>query len=298
MLQQTQVDTVLPYFSRWMERFPDFQSLASAKEVEVLKAWEGLGYYSRAKNLHKLAQSLSSQSKIPHKPEDWLMFPGVGPYTAAAITSISFGAQAAAVDGNVIRILARLTAELESFTNSGKAVKKFTPLAQKMLCTREPGEHNQAMMELGATVCLRRKPLCTVCPVLAFCISGRRGDPEAFPKLLRKPGKKIKISRVWIEYQGALLLHRLPEGSRRLARLYELPIAKDLAVRPRETNLLAIKQRGISNEWIQETIYRARVSSKLLAKVDVLSDFYWIPWQDLDKVTLSGPHRKWVTELR
>lgn len=183
MLQQTQVKTVLPYFERWMATLPDFAALAAAPEAQVLKLWEGLGYYTRARNLHRLARVVVDLPEPPRTPEAWRELPGVGPYTAAAVTSIAFGASAACVDGNVVRILARLSADGTSFRDGTAAAKRFAPLAAALLSARHPGDHNQAMMELGATVCVRQKPACLLCPVRAFCAAARTGDPTAYPRL-------------------------------------------------------------------------------------------------------------------
>src|SRR5688572_8795964 len=139
MLQQTQVKTVLPYFARWLEALPDFAALAAADETRVLRLWEGLGYYSRARNLHRLARAIVSLPTPPRTPAEWQELPGVGPYTAAAITSISFAAPAACVDGNVVRILARLTANHSEFRDSASAAKAFTPLAEVLVSSDSPG---------------------------------------------------------------------------------------------------------------------------------------------------------------
>ena len=168
MLQQTQVKTVLPYLARWLTELPDFAALAAASEARVLKLWEGLGYYSRARNLHRLAQQFVSWPELRRTPEAWRELPGVGPYTAAAITSISFGAPAACVDGNVVRILARLTADATAFRDSATASKILTPLADALLPAATPGDHNQAMMELG-----------------------RDGVPAAKPALPRLPRARV-----------------------------------------------------------------------------------------------------------
>lgn len=149
----------------------------------MLKLWEGLGYYSRARNLHRLAQQVAAWPELRRTPAAWRELPGVGPYTSAAITSISFGAPAACVDGNVVRILARLTADATEFRDSASASKNFAPLAEALLPVDTPGDHNQAMMELGATVCFRHNPLCLTCPVRPFCAAANRGEPEAFPRL-------------------------------------------------------------------------------------------------------------------
>jgi len=295
MLQQTQVKTVLPYFARWLETFPDFKTLAAAPEDRVLKLWEGLGYYSRARNRHKLAKAVAAMLAPPVTPEGWRELPGIGPYTAAAITSITFGAQAAVVDGNVVRVLTRLTADATPFRDSASAVKVLSPLAHAVLNPGDPGDHNQAMMELGATVCLRQNPLCTVCPVLAFCEAARRGEPEAFPVLAPKVIERREVARVWCLRDGKLLLHRADAGARRLASLHELPTPEHLgldAASVSQAPLLAKKKRGITRFAITESIHRMPPPRDPLA--DGLA---WVPVAELDTVTLSGPHRRWVTEL-
>ncbi len=295
MLQQTQVKTVLPYFARWLAEFPDFTSLAAAPESRVLKLWEGLGYYSRARNLHKLAQAIAALPELPRTPEAWRELPGVGPYTAAAITSISFNAPAACVDGNVVRILSRLTADATPFRDSATAAKAFTPLANELLTTSSAGDHNQAMMELGATVCFRQKPLCLTCPVRAFCAAGQRGNPENYPRLAPKQIEQRAVTRIWCEHNDALLLHRAATTARRLADLHELPTAEHLRLSPATftaRDLLATKRRGITRFQITESIYTARPPR---AKLE--PELVWIPLAQLDAITLSGPHRRWINEI-
>lgn len=295
MLQQTQVKTVLPYFARWLEELPDFTALASATEPRVLKLWEGLGYYSRARNLHRLAREIVGRATAPSSPEDWRELPGIGPYTSAAITSIAFGARAACVDGNVVRILARLTADGSSFRDSASAAKVFSPLANELLSHDSPGDHNQAMMELGATVCTKHHPLCLTCPVRAFCAAGQRGDPERYPRLAPKQIEQRQVVRVWCQRNGELLLHRAAATSRRLANLHELPMAEHLgldATTLSQQAHLAQKRRGITRFQITETIYAARPPKKLAS-----AELSWVKLTDLPAITLSGPHRRWVTEL-
>ncbi len=299
MLQQTQVKTVLPYLARWVEVFPDFETLAAASEEKVVKHWEGLGYYTRARNLHKLAKELTASPAIPRTREAWLELPGIGPYTSAAITSISFGTCAAVVDGNVVRILTRLTADATPFRDSASASKALAPLADAMLNHDEPGDHNQAMMELGATVCHRQKPLCTICPVLAFCGAARRGEPAAYPRLAAKIIEQRAVTRVWSLHKGRLLLHRTPGDSRRLANLHELPAAEHLGLDPSaftKGELLAKKKRGITRFAITESIHR--VAASALAR-DSLErpGLLWVRLDDLETITLSGPHRRWIAEL-
>jgi A/G-specific adenine glycosylase len=295
MLQQTQVKTVLPYFARWLEALPDFAALAAAPEDRVLKLWEGLGYYSRARNLHRLAKTLAALPAPPRTPAEWRELPGVGPYTAAAITSITFGAPVAVVDGNVVRILARLTADGTEFRESATAAKVFVPLAEALLNHKNPGDHNQAMMELGATICFRQKPHCTVCPVFKFCAAGRASDPERYPRLVPKQIEQLAVTRVWCLRGGQLLLHRAADGARRLAQLYELPTPQHIGLTDAAAArgaLLLKKRRGITRYQITESINAAPAPRGKLT-----TGLRWVVVADLDSLALSGPHRRWVAEL-
>ena len=295
MLQQTQVKTVLPYFARWLDALPDFAALAAAPEAQVLKLWEGLGYYSRARNLHRLAKEIAPRPQPPHTPGEWRELPGVGPYTAAAITSISFGASAACVDGNVVRILARLTGDATEFRDSATAAKAFAPLADALLPHTTPGDHNQAMMELGATVCFRQNPLCLTCPVRAFCAAAKSGSPEAFPRLAPKQMEQRAVTRIWCERDGALLLHRAAENARRFANIHELPLPEHAGLTLEHATrgeLLAKKRRGITRFQITESIHLAATPRKKFN-----AELVWVPFTELSAITLSGPHRRWVTEI-
>jgi A/G-specific adenine glycosylase len=295
MLQQTQVETVLPYFARWLQKFPDFATLAKARESDVLKMWEGLGYYRRARLLHELARAWVKLSDKPQSTEDWLELPGVGPYTAAAISSIAFGAHAAVVDGNVVRVLARIMGEPTLFKDGSAAVKFFTDAANELLDVANPGDHNQAMMELGATVCTRRNPQCLICPVRTWCVAAAKGEMEDLPRFVAKKMKQTELVRLWIERDSALLLHRRESTAKRMANLCELPDAASLPNAIIEKKPLAIKRRTIANEQFTESIHRATLREKLLEKD---SGLLWASTAQLKKLTLSGPHRKWIEELR
>lgn len=294
MLQQTQVKTVLPYFARWMVELPDFRALAEAPEPRVLKLWEGLGYYSRARNLHRLAKEIAGRATPPRTPAEWRELPGVGPYTSAAITSIAFGAAAACVDGNVVRILSRLTADATQFRDSATAAKVFTPLAEALLSPSSPGDHNQAMMELGATICFRQKPLCLTCPVRRFCAAARVGDPERYPKLAAKRIEQKAVVRVWCERSGSLLLHRAAATARRFANMHELPLAEHIGFDVANTTAtpLAQKRRAITRFQITETIHAVPTPRQKLGE-----GLVWVALSDLETVTLSGPHRRWIREI-
>lgn len=297
MLQQTQVATVLPYFDRWLRVLPDFATLAAASDARVLKLWEGLGYYSRARNLHKLARSYVALHPPPRSPSDWRKLPGIGPYTAAAITSIAFGEPAAVVDGNVVRILARLTGDRRLFSNGSEAVKLFTPLADQLIPGTDPGMHNQAMMELGATVCLRQNPQCIVCPVAKFCVARHEGDPEKLPRLKPKVIEQRTITRIWCVNRGRLLLRRGHVRAKRLAGLYELPEAGDLGIKPVARTLLLKRRRSITRFQITELIYAVTPTAHLRARAANSLSLDWVDWSKLDNLTLSGPHKRWIREL-
>jgi len=177
MLQQTRVETVIPYFNAWMARFPTVEALAEAEQEEVLKHWEGLGYYSRARNLHRAAQEVRERhgGTVPGEMESLRALPGVGAYTAGAVGSIAFGIRAAAVDGNVRRVAARL---LDWADPGGKALEET---AAAWVPEEAPGDFNQALMELGATVCLPRRPRCDACPVAGLCCALAAGTVEERP---------------------------------------------------------------------------------------------------------------------
>ena len=287
--------TVLPYFERWMAALPDFGALAAAGEPTVLRLWEGLGYYSRARNLHRLARAVAPPGALPGSAGALAELPGVGPYTAAAIASIAFGEARACVDGNVVRILARLTRDATAHGDGASASRALAPLAQDLVNAAAPGDHNQAMMELGATICLRRRPLCAACPVRGFCAAARAGDPEAFPRTVRRPGERRSVVRVWCERNGRVLLHRNPPGSRRLAGLHELPTAEQAGMDPALVSgspLVARRTRAITRFRIVESIHCAGAPRGRAAP-----GLVWVRLGDLHSIALSGPHRRWTTQI-
>ena len=280
-----------------MQALPDFAALANAPEEQVVKLWEGLGYYSRARNLHKLAKQWVAAEPKPQTAEAWRAFPGVGPYTAAAIASISFGEKSAVVDGNVVRILARLTNDQQEFTDNGKAVKAFTALADELIQhTAEPGDHNQAMMELGATICAKANPQCLLCPVRGFCAGYREADPAQLPRMRKKSVINRRIDRVFLAHEGCLLVHQIPKTARRLAGMCELPPAEMLSVAyPAE--LILTRRRGIANERIEERFLHVEWSPAIEKFVGGEETLFWQPVGELDAITLTGPHRKWLSDL-
>lgn len=223
MLQQTRVAAVIPYYERFLARFPDFKALADAPESELLAYWAGLGYYYRARNLQKAARLVHDAGSFPQTYEDIRRLPGIGDYTAAAIASISFDLPHAALDGNVLRVLSRV---LEDPTNiaSGAGRKHFWLVADELLDRATPGEFNQAMMELGATVCLPKNPQCLLCPVSGVCSARRDGRQNRLPVKIAAQ-RSIREQRIlfWIERGGQLLLWKRASSSRLMPGFWELP---------------------------------------------------------------------------
>jgi A/G-specific adenine glycosylase len=187
MLQQTRVAAVIPYYERFLERFPNIRALAEAPEEEVLRLWSGLGYYSRARNLQKAARQVVALhgGEFPQDEEAAHELAGIGNYTGAAILSIAFGAKRAVLDGNVARVLARLGA-IRGDLREGKRWQSLQQTAGELLEPGAPGDWNQAMMELGATLCTPRAPQCLLCPVAEFCEARRLGNPEEYPEKRKK----------------------------------------------------------------------------------------------------------------
>jgi A/G-specific adenine glycosylase len=187
MLQQTRVAAAIPYYERFVERFPDIQTLAAAPQEEVLRLWSGLGYYSRARNMQKAAQQITAKhgGQFPKDPNQVLVLPGIGNYTAAAILSIAFGEKFAVLDGNVARVLARLGA-VRGDLRASQRWQKLQASADGYLDPESPGDWNQAMMELGATLCTPKSPQCLLCPVTQFCESRKLGIAESLPEKRKK----------------------------------------------------------------------------------------------------------------
>lgn len=224
MLQQTRVDTVREYFRRFMERFPTISDLAAAPQAEVLAMWSGLGYYARARNLHAAAKAVAERhgGVFPSAPDDIAALPGIGPYTAGAIRSIAFGQQAPILDGNVFRVISRILA-LTDAPDSTAGKRRLWALAEALVPPRSatfPGENdagdfNQALMELGATVCVPQRPVCLVCPLADRCQGRRLGDPERYPgkKAIRAVPEVRAVCLVLRDPAGQiLLLERPPSG--------------------------------------------------------------------------------------
>lgn len=213
MLQQTQTSRVTEYFVRWMKRFPSLKHLAVASEQEVIQAWEGLGYYSRARNMHRAAQSIVGEGKtsLPSTYDDLKRLPGVGEYTASAIASIAFGQSIPALDANALRVFARL-GDIAASVDRAAGRKAVRHLFERLLCHRRPGDFNQAVMDLGATICLPRNPACSECPLAAACSALLHGTVHERPVLA--PSIKRTALRgdiyVFLSPENTVFLRRRP----------------------------------------------------------------------------------------
>ena len=228
MLQQTRVSTVIPYYERFLARFPAPEDLAAATEEDLLTLWSGLGYYSRARNLKRAAEAIAARGGFPVTAGQWKALPGIGDYTAAAVASICFQEPCAVLDGNVARVMARFTAEPGSI-GSASVRLRLKERAQALLDPKRPGEFNQALMELGATLCLPRNPKCLLCPWREHCQAHQQGIADQLPvKAARRAVERVRLRLALIVNSGRLLLRRREDGQRRLAGFWELPRVEDL----------------------------------------------------------------------
>lgn len=227
MLQQTRVETVIPYFEKWMRQYPTVKSLAKASERDVLNSWEGLGYYSRARNLHKASKIIANDygGKVPYEINELIKLPGIGRYTAGAIASLAFGVDAPALDGNLKRVYARLFDVAES-VDSPKGEKLLWEIARDNLPKGRAGKFNQALMDLGATICIPKNPRCSLCPVIEMCKAQEKGTQELRP--VKKPKmtvpQYVNAAGVIIVSEKVLLAQRPSKGL--LGGMWEFPNAR------------------------------------------------------------------------
>ncbi|MDP4171319.1 MAG: A/G-specific adenine glycosylase [Bacillota bacterium] len=225
MLQQTRVDTVIPYFNRFMESFPTLEDFAKAEEEKVLKSWEGLGYYSRVRNLHSAVKEVKEKygGRVPDTPTEISSLKGVGPYTAGAILSIAYGIPEPAVDGNVMRVLSRILSIWEDIAKSSSR-KLFESAVRKLISPEEPSFFNQALMELGALICTPTSPSCLLCPVRDHCTAFQEGVQSQLPvKSKKNKQRQVQLASIILEDKDEkILIHKRPnEGL--LANLWEFP---------------------------------------------------------------------------
>jgi A/G-specific adenine glycosylase len=328
MLQQTRVQTVIPYWERWLARFPTVGALAAAPLDDVLATWAGLGYYSRARNLWNGAREVATRwsGALPGRAIELREVPGIGPYTAGAIASIAFGERTPLVDGNVARVLARVFA-IEHDIKSTAGTKALWARAGELMTAlpgeHEPGELNQGLMELGATVCTPASPRCLVCPLVEHCAAARTGRQDELPIVAaRKKASELPIlgrDALWIEARGTIVLaRREPKGL--FGGLWELPqgetafeIARALGVTA-DAEAVAFHDQTLSHRRLRIAVFRASSPRELVAAripgydaltrvgladaaslgiaastAAILTKYKDTPWSSIPKRSLSSP---------
>lgn len=307
MLQQTRTETVKEYFTRWMQQFPTVEKLAAAEEETVLRAWQGLGYYSRARNLLKAAREIMihEKGKVPSDPETLQKLPGIGEYTAGAIASMAYGIPVPAVDGNLLRVLARLYAVQDDvLSTAGK--KKIGALAKSVVPAARSGDFNEAMMDLGADICIPKRPRCEMCPLTSCCQAYAKGMTEQLPVRRRRQTQKVYYAACLFAREGdrVLLHHRSPKGL--LASLWELPTF--LAASEEESKALAAKAAGVplgAPIWSHKhvfthviwymTAYPAALSGEAF---EGREDFCWAAPEEYHRLPLCGPCERFFKDIR
>ena len=281
MLQQTRVETVIPYYQRWLDRFPDVHALATARVDDVLKQWEGLGYYSRARNLQRAAQMVRERhhGSIPDSYEELEELPGIGAYTAAAVSSIAFNAPHAAVDGNVKRVLSRI------FDVAAPSAAELQQAADKLLDPSRPGDFNQAMMELGATVCTPRNPSCAACPVARSCAAYRNGTVHLRPAPKKKaPLPEETVNTLVACSRGEVLVVQRPSTGL-LAGLWEFPEIEHAG----RHDYIGTVTHTFTHKRITYQVYTSTQRVRVRVRARVRPS--WLPTEKLKGLALSTAQR-------
>lgn len=321
MLQQTQVATVIPYYERWLVRFPTVETLAEASLDEVLKLWEGLGYYSRARNLHAAAKMVLERfnGRLPTTVADLQTLKGIGRYTAGAIASIAFDEQAPILDGNVIRVFSRLT-DLDEDVTTTAAKKRLWQLATEVVPTKRPGDFNQALMELGQQVCAPARPLCLLCPLQSLCLARQRGtqlERPVRPPRKNTPHYDVAAGIIWqTEERGEngrfLIAQRPLEGL--LGGLWEFPggkqepgetlpqtlvreIEEELALTIRVDSFLVSIKHAFTHFRITVHAFHATHVAGVPQHLSV-ANHAWVTLADLDNYAFALTNRKIIAALR
>jgi A/G-specific adenine glycosylase len=314
MLQQTQVATALPYYERWMQRFPTVHDLARSTEDDVLHAWQGLGYYSRAKSLLAGARAVVEQhaGRVPSDVEALLDLPGVGPYSAGAIASIAYGVPAPIVDGNVTRVLARLFA-LRGDPARAPLKHALWDIARALIPRDDARDFNQALMELGATLCSPRRPDCAACPLRRRCKAHRAGTELEFPETRARPKPTaVHMVAAVVERDGKMLVVRVPAEAPRWASMWQFPNAEvaqgertedalsravrdaaGLDVQPR--GLIIAVRHGVTRYRITLDAYRCSATPHDLRTkrpASALEAIRWATTPELDSLAMPAAHRR------
>jgi A/G-specific adenine glycosylase len=299
MLQQTRVSAVIPYYERFLKRFPSVESLARAPEERLLAMWSGLGYYRRARQMRKTARIVASEfgGEFPIARDELLALPGIGPYTAAAVSSLARNAPHAVVDGNVVRVLTRLSND-DGDVARADVQRRIEGLAQALGEAGAPrrfGRFNQAMMELGATLCTPRNPRCAACPLKRDCIAQGQGLQRELPfKRNREHAEHYELAVAVVRRRGRLLMRQRPAGASLMSGFWELPAIS--ATRLPEDCLGALglragKNLGECRHSITTSNYRGSVYRAVL-KDSPMDGYQWVPAARLSRLPLTTVTRK------
>ncbi len=306
MLQQTTVAAVIPFYQRFLARWPTVETLAAAKLDDVLAAWAGLGYYSRARNLHACARIVAGQyaGRFPQTEEELLELPGIGPYTAAAIAAIAFGAPATPVDGNIERVIARLFAVRKPLPAAKEEIRR---LAATLTPAKRAGDFAQAMMDLGASLCTPKRPSCLMCPLQRDCSAHAQGIESTLPAKAPKPERPMRLGLAFLALRedAHVLLRKRPEAGL-LGGMLEVPSADWAETMPPVNE--ALRTAPVRAEWwavpgtVTHTFTHFRLESlvyRAIVPADVSLTFWadpqrcrWVPRRDLDRVELPSVMRK------
>jgi A/G-specific adenine glycosylase len=315
MLQQTQVNTVLPYYQRFFLYFPELKHLARADLQDVLKVWEGMGYYARARNLHRAVKIVLEKygGEIPRNWSDFNGLPGVGDYIAAAVMSIAFHQPYSVVDGNVKRVIARLL-QLDAPVNKSVSYGKFKAVSDSLIDRKTPGLFNQAMMELGALICTPKKPDCSACPIKFFCRAHQAGTVNEYPKRVKSPPTPEVHIAVGVVYKDGhvLITRRKPEGL--LGGLWEFPGGKVRKGESAETACIReIKEEVNLSVKIASFLTRVKHAyTHFKIRVDVFCckyitgdvrlkgpvDYQWIELNEIEQYPFPKANHKFIPLLK
>ena len=287
ILQQTRIVQGMSYWERFMAQWPTVNDLAAATEDEVLKAWQGLGYYSRARNLHTAAQQVVELDGFPQTFKELKTLKGVGDYTAAAIASIAFGEPVAVVDGNVYRVLSRYYG-IDTPIDSTEGKKEFQALAQSLLPINEPADYNEAIMDFGATQCTPNSPHCSACPLCETCVSFREQRINELPVKSKKVKQRERhFTYIYIEYEGKIAIHQRGAGDI-WQGLWEFPQEEHLtssedSAWKTEAQLL---QKGVKHILTHQILLADIYLWRPTRRPQLPSEFIWIEKQDLENYAL------------
>lgn len=315
MLQQTRVETVIPYYERWMVRFPDLESLAQADRQEILSLWEGLGYYQRAHNLHRTAQVLLAEhgGRFPESPEALMKLPGVGPYISAAISAFAFNHARVALDGNLRRVFSRLL-DLKIDPRAPEGKKVVLSQVEEHLPLDRSADYNQALMDLGAMICTPRTPACGRCPLAEFCLAYRRGTQSERPVRAKKgPIPHHVVTAGVLRQDGRVLIGRRPEGGL-LGGLWEFPggkleeeetlqgclrreLAEELGIRVRVGDLIDVIEHAYTHFQVSVHAFQCRHQGGNIHPLEH-AELRWVAIDQLDEYPMGKVDRVIAQELQ